>query len=773
MSFLLTGCAYYNYFYNANKYFEEGEKAREKGEEEKSSRKGKNLSSYDRCIESAGRMIEYYPDSRWEDDALLLLAKAYYRVENYRKAIGKVDELTAKYPESELVLESLLWKGMSLLKVIQPDSGRLILSGLSGSDALPELKAQAHQALGDYYFDLEQWDSALEEFRQVLNSGIKDKWLRGIALIRIGECLNEADRIDEAAELYDEILSSKPSRRIKLEATLQRAIILRRIGRLEEAFESLEVLLSDAAYIKDFPRIELEVTRCLSEMGDFDEARKRLEKLLETNRRGEIAAEVSYDTGLLLWERYRDPGGALKALNEVKKADRSSPLSADADSLADEIEVLYRSWQRMGFLDGQISAIDSSLNGYREFFYTDTSYVDSLDLILEEERKGSGKKSRYSRERGKDKKSKEPEPEQAETDSTDAEIDSTVAPLDSTALTELLSSRKDELLQAQFELAGYHLFKRNDLDSSTCYFTSLAEDYETGETWGRIIASLAYIAKAQGDTAAHDSLYESILDRMEGGPFVEQAHRVLGHSVSEVEIDSLLVMFEDAEDMWLEKDDPQRAREMYLTIADNADSASENRARALFAAAYLSRKALHDDSLAAVLYINIAENFTQTPYGRLAKDRSRGKVRDEKPGGRLSEPAPESDDMLLESIPIETEREGDITDFPEKIYDPNDVDVLPEMLTSSSLLKNYLRSYAPVLPFGEEVSGRVELKFVVGKYGEVTDVIVLSVEPDGKGYEEAAQEVLAKIRYKAGRYHGRTVAVHMKQVFVFEKSDLE
>ncbi|HHE46602.1 MAG TPA: outer membrane protein assembly factor BamD, partial [Bacteroidetes bacterium] len=123
---LLSGCAYYNYFYNAKKYYNEAEKSRITGNEDRAKAGGRRSSSgYDKCIESAGRMLEYHPNSRWEDDALLLLAKAYYRVENYRKSIKKVNELIQKYPDSELVLEGLLWKGMSLLKVSQPDSGRL------------------------------------------------------------------------------------------------------------------------------------------------------------------------------------------------------------------------------------------------------------------------------------------------------------------------------------------------------------------------------------------------------------------------------------------------------------------------------------------------------------------------------------------------------------------------------------------------------------------------------------------------------------------------
>ena len=777
----LTGCAYYNYYYNARKYYREGEKSREEGIEKERSSRSRNLTNYDKCIESAGRMLKYYPNSRWEDDALLLLAKAYYRIENYRKAIGKVDELVSKYPQSTFTQEGMLIKGMSLLMVAQPDSGRLILSKLFAPEVTLELQARAYNALGEFYFMEERWETAIENFRAVIDVGAEDEFLKNIAWIKIGDCLTKTEQIDRAVDLYDEILNSKPSRKVKLEATLRRAVILRQLGRVDEAYDALQLLLHDAAYVNDFPDIELEASRCLIVMGRFEDARDDLQDLVETNKRGEMAAEANFELGLLLWEEWRDIVSARSSLTEVKKAERSSPLIPAADSLRTEMETLYRSWQRMGFLNSQIAGVDSSQQGLREFLPADTVYVDSLALITESER------SKSSRSRRSKRKSKSPVPhfmeeelnaEQDSTaDSTSVEIDSTLLALDSTALGNLLAQRITELEEMILDLAGFHLFKRNDSDSAAYYFSRLTGSNIPDVLWARATASLAYIARQQGDTTAYDSLYGLILERMPGGVFSQRDRSVLGYPVEEAVTDSLKVMYENAEQYWFDENNPERALEIFLSIADLADSTAEICASSLISAAYISRTVMFDDSTALELYDRVAKEFSGTPYGRFCKKISRelrDKLKSRDRDLNEKKDAFEKSVFKKDDTLIGTAASGSGTYFsmdepyePDRVYDPMDVDELPELMTTKKKLKNYIRRFYPDEPADEGIPGRVELEFIVTAEGAVINIEVFSADPMGLGFEEAAQDVLTKLTFKAGWYHGRMVSVRMKQLFIF------
>ena len=84
LSLLLGGCAYFNTFYHAKKYYAQGERARIAAE--KKGQIAANNEAYKKCIDKCKRLIETYPDSKWQDDAHLLMAKAAYGRQDYLSA---------------------------------------------------------------------------------------------------------------------------------------------------------------------------------------------------------------------------------------------------------------------------------------------------------------------------------------------------------------------------------------------------------------------------------------------------------------------------------------------------------------------------------------------------------------------------------------------------------------------------------------------------------------------------------------------------------------
>ncbi len=373
--FFSSGCAYFNYFYNAKKYFEQGERQqREQTTSYQSKRSGST--PFDKCIESAGKMLLYYPGSKWEDDALLLIAKAYYNTGKYRSAVVKVDELEAKYPQSKFIQEARLWKGASLIKLAQPDSARQLLSQLFNESTKNDLRAQAYYILAEYYYSEKQWNSAIEYYRQA-SKIVTDNWLKGQAWIKLAECYMLQKQFDDAIEFYNEILAQKIPRRLRFEASIKRAVVIREAGHPKESIENLKKLLKEKAFADAFPIVELEIGRGLIAMGMKEEARQQLEHLAQTEKRGDIAAQVQFELGHLLWSGWRDYSAASLALKEVKNADRSSSVATAADSLLNEIETLTKYYQKLVFLERQIQIIDSARSGLRTITKNDTISIDT------------------------------------------------------------------------------------------------------------------------------------------------------------------------------------------------------------------------------------------------------------------------------------------------------------------------------------------------------------------------------------------------------------
>jgi TolA-binding protein len=106
-----AGCAYYNTFYFAKKYFAQAEKLSLAAGPDKISPEAGG--KYDAAIKQATKVLKYHGGSGWVDDALYLMGASFYGKREYEEALRKFDELAANYPESRWVPWALYKSGLS------------------------------------------------------------------------------------------------------------------------------------------------------------------------------------------------------------------------------------------------------------------------------------------------------------------------------------------------------------------------------------------------------------------------------------------------------------------------------------------------------------------------------------------------------------------------------------------------------------------------------------------------------------------------------------
>jgi len=764
----LGGCAYYNYFYNARKYFEQAEKTRREASVEKG-KKGV-AAAYDRSIESAARMLQYYPDSKWEDDALLLIAKAYYRAGKFRNSITKVDELTAKYPESPFVEEGSLYKALSLLNVAQEDSGRAMLGQLAAGASSRKLVGEAYFGLGDYYYSDKRWDLAFDQYQEASKAAAEDKWLRGEAWVKMGICLAAMERYSDAVKLYGEILAQDIPRRQRFEAELQRAASLRRSGRSDEGGRICKELLKDGAFADDFPRVELEAARCEIASGGAERARERLEVLVEQERRGETGAQAQYELGLLLWSQWRDYEGSANALRAVKTTEKSASVAPAADSLLSEVETLAKLWMKLRFLQRQREIAASARRLERPLTRNDTLWIDSLaakpkELPKDKPRRGMLKGDPNDPIRKMVEAAMTADSlaiDFSKADSAKTAPDTAAVAFDSLQIERYDSLRFAEWRDVIFGLSEFHLFERKSLDSARFYIEMLLSGGPTGDIGLKAAAILAFIYDSKGDTTASDSIYHSILAANPPEVWRSAAERALGIPPGPPARTAAQALVDSAEGEWRAKGDAESARLIYLLAAEVADSGDTAAARGLYAAAFITRAVLKQDSLGKELYAQVVERFPGTTYAKAAakfavkrkKEAAKGAAVKDDPADRL--PLDGMDDVSL------------MPDDSLIVYDAKDVDEPPRMITLPDILESYLRSYYPFEAFPEQLRGVVEIELIVSASGEKRDVNVASARPEGFGFDEAALSVLNSIEYRPGRRSGKPVDVKFKQILTFK-----
>lgn len=102
---LLAACGYFNAMYNAQRRFGDARRAERRGETAAAAR------AYLEAIEKAAASYRSHPDGRWADDALLLIGRAHFALENHAAARAAFEALLATGPDGGMRADAHAWLG--------------------------------------------------------------------------------------------------------------------------------------------------------------------------------------------------------------------------------------------------------------------------------------------------------------------------------------------------------------------------------------------------------------------------------------------------------------------------------------------------------------------------------------------------------------------------------------------------------------------------------------------------------------------------------------
>ena len=165
-----AGCAYYNTFYNARRYYADGVAFKDQGQQ--SQAKGK----LDKAIEKSAVVIQRWPRSRWVDDALYLIGLSYYQESYYAKAIKQFDQLSLAFPHSPLVPDAELHRGLALLADKKYGDARVALDGVK--QKYPRLADAAAFYLAQSFAEREEETEAADSLAAFVQRYPKSRFRR-------------------------------------------------------------------------------------------------------------------------------------------------------------------------------------------------------------------------------------------------------------------------------------------------------------------------------------------------------------------------------------------------------------------------------------------------------------------------------------------------------------------------------------------------------------------------------------------------------------------
>lgn len=284
--------AYYNAYYNASRVMEEGERQLERPDQVIDRTRllslyptaGGRGANFQEAIDKSGELLRNRADSKWADDALFVIGKAYYYQNNLVGAEQKFREtieLASARGNDRLADEARVWLGRTLGAAQRYEEGTSVLQErLTAAEGDRGALARLRLVLGELYAREGRYQEAAEALREGIEDE-RDSDFAARALLLLGQVEEAAGQYDAAADAYRDAVDRRPPYELAYAAQLNRALVIGLdAGRTDEAIDLIRRMRRDDKNYDHRAEVELAYGRILAASGEERDAVEAMRSVL-------------------------------------------------------------------------------------------------------------------------------------------------------------------------------------------------------------------------------------------------------------------------------------------------------------------------------------------------------------------------------------------------------------------------------------------------------------------------------------------------------------
>ncbi|MHB1051016.1 MAG: tetratricopeptide repeat protein [Bacteroidota bacterium] len=604
--------SYFNTFYNAQRLFSEAEDAVLAAEKEYREIPNQTRpfvipaaarTKFTASIEKNSKILSFYPDSKWVDDALLMIGKAYYYIDDDVRAQRKFFELSAKYPGSDQAVEGQLWLGRSLVRQKQFDQAVSFLESLIEKTAadFPSIAGAAANELGRYYFSQKDYERSLKYYRLAMQS-VRDGSLLALIQFQIAQCYEYLGKLESAEQAYGSVNEYDPGYTLLFNATLYRVKAIAAQRRFDEALESLNDMLDDTKNSDYYGAVHFEIANTLMAKGDTQDAIQKYIFVDTAYARTDVAARSYFALGKYFETVVPQYDSARGYYNKARSEFPASAITAEAIAKSDifnKYDLLRKDLIRFDSLLTYTIQKKSSDDSVAAATADSLKRIDTVAVPLQTGKATSpGKKS--------------------------AAVRDSVPPIDSSKVKEqllreqayrqLTDSLHRSIVRTKFEFGGLFFVELQKADSALYWFHEVVEKHPKSEYAPRSLYTIAEIYRSLDPKPQpiRDSLYGRIIAEFPASPYAQESRKILGLPLIESEKDPAAELFEQGERLSDENKVEQAIAAFRNVYAGYP--ASPLAAKALYAIGWHYENSIHNTDSALAVYKRIIVQFPATQF---------------------------------------------------------------------------------------------------------------------------------------------------------------
>jgi TolA-binding protein len=335
---VLSGCVYYNTFYNARVAAREADSLREsRAPGAEMTTKERDL--LERVVEKCSAVIRDHPESAWADDALVLMARALHEQGKNEAAFARLTEFVVRFPESELRSEADYLTGAVLIAKGDPVAAEDLLRSLADADPPARLSDDALVLIGRARHERGRYEDAAEAYMSALER-FPNGDRRAEARVLAAENYADAGLLDQAAHQYEQVSRERATADLAFEARARLAEARIELGDAAGALAVLEDLERRTADRDRLDRVLLLQGRVHELTGGLEDAVAVYEGVAASHARSGASAMALYRIGLIRRDRDEDVEAALDVLGKARDESPQSEAGALASRAVDELTKL-------------------------------------------------------------------------------------------------------------------------------------------------------------------------------------------------------------------------------------------------------------------------------------------------------------------------------------------------------------------------------------------------------------------------------------------------
>lgn len=489
IGFLIFGsqCAYFNTYYNAEQYFKEGQKELKKVQEGQISAQAKK--NFNIAIDKANKVLANYPDSRWTDNALYIIAMSNYFKMDYSTSRRNFEEYFAKYPASGLRSQAEIWYGRCLWKLGERELAlhQLNRSGQNVKDN--DIKAEIYSAIAELYQSSNQLDSARQYYKKTTKIST-DPEIAAKAQYNIAEIDLLQNDMELAVKDLKAVSKYAPSKELKDRMQVLLTRIYREAGMYAKARELINTKLNDVANENIWGDLEYQLGLIYLAEQDYESASLRFSQITEKYSGKPVSAQAYYQLGLLNMKYFHDYEKAQKSFSMVARENKTSEFVFDAKNKELEIKRYFSIRKNLEKAWKDAEPFDLSLRGI----------ADSNDVALEDDARPEDLKKAieyHEQEKRKD--------------------------ADTTAIF-------NKYYQSLYEIGELYYFNFEQSDSAFNYFNKINKSQYFNSFQDKSLYALYYIFDEIGDSVKSSAYLDTLRFLYPDSPylaFIEKREAVL------------------------------------------------------------------------------------------------------------------------------------------------------------------------------------------------------------------------------------------------------